>query len=34
MHVCALVALPALWFARRVPDLHLNEPAALPAATE
>jgi EmrB/QacA subfamily drug resistance transporter len=34
MHVCALVALPALWFARRVPDLQLNEPAALPAATE
>ena len=34
MQVCALVALPALWFVRRVPDLHLNEPAAVPAATE
>ena len=34
MHVCALVALLGLWFARRVPDLHLNEPATAPAATE
>ena len=31
MQVCALVALPAIWFAYRVPDLRLNEPAAAPA---
>ncbi len=34
MQVCALVALPALWCVRRVPDLHLNETSAVPAATE
>ena len=28
MQVCALVALPALWFVRRVPDLRLNDAAA------
>lgn len=34
MQVCALVALPALWFVKRIPNLHLNEPAVAPAATE
>ena len=28
MQVCALVALPALWFVRRLPDLRLNDTAA------
>jgi hypothetical protein len=28
MQVCALAALPALWFVRRLPDLRLNEPPA------
>jgi EmrB/QacA subfamily drug resistance transporter len=34
MQVCALAALPALWFVRRVPDLHLHEPATAPPVTE
>jgi MFS family permease len=34
MQVCALAALPALWLVRRVPDLHLHEPATVPVATE
>jgi len=37
LQVCAFAALPSLWFARHLPDLHLHEPRALkpaPAATE
>jgi len=34
MQVCALAALPAMWFVRRVPDLRLHEVPPAPAATE
>ena len=34
MQVCALAALPAAWFARRMPDLHLHEPAPAPVGAE
>ena len=34
MQICAGVALPALWFVRRMPDLHLHAAAARPVPAE